>query len=163
MNTDTTAAVPLPAAAPPAPGIVGYVLRLVRTKGLRYVGVSVINVLFGGGLLVLFQHWLRPTFSNIAAVAISAVPAYYMNRAWVWGKRGRSHWKKEVLPFWSFTVAGLVLSTLAISFADEHTKSKLVILFVQLFAFGVLWVLRFFLLDKLFHVEVYEDDTPDED
>ena len=162
MNTDTTAAAPLPATAA-APGIVNHVLALVRTKGLRYVGVSVINVLVGGGLLVLFQHWLRPTFSNIVGVAISAVPAYYMNRAWVWGKRGRSHWKKEVLPFWSFTVAGLVLSTLAISFADEHTTSKLVILFVQLLAFGVLWVLRFFLLDKLFHVEVYEDDTPDED
>ena len=161
MNTDTTAA-PLPPTAA-AHGLVGYVLALVRTKGLRYVGVSTVNVLFGGGLLLVFQHWMRPTFSNIAAVAISAVPAYYMNRAWVWGKRGKSHWKKEVLPFWSFTAAGLVLSTLAISFADEHTKSKLVILFVQLFAFGVLWVLRFFLLDKLFHVEVFEDDTPDED
>jgi putative flippase GtrA len=162
MNTDTTAAPPLPPTAA-AHGLVGYVLALVRTKGLRYVGVSVVNVLFGGGLLLVFQHWMRPTFSNIVAVGISAVPAYYMNRAWVWGKRGRSHWKKEVLPFWSFTAAGLVLSTLAISFADEHTKSKLIILFVQLFAFGVLWVLRFFLLDKLFHVEVYEDDTPDED
>jgi putative flippase GtrA len=162
MKTDTTAAAPVPPAAA-APGIARYVLALIRSKGLRYVGVSVVNVLVGGGLLVIFQHWLRPTFSNIVGVAISAVPAYYMNRAWVWGKRGRSHWKKEVLPFWSFTVAGLVLSTLAISFADEHTQSKLVILFVQLSAFGVLWVLRFFLLDKLFHVEVYEDDTPDED
>lgn len=160
MSTDTTAAAPLPPAA--SPGMIRNVLGLVRTKGLRYIGVSTVNVLFGGGLLVLFQHWMRPTFSNILAVAISAVPAYYMNRAWVWGKRGKSHWKKEVLPFWSFTAAGLVLSTLAISFVDEHTKSKLVILFVQLFAFGVLWVVRFFVLDKLFHVEVFEDDTPDE-
>jgi putative flippase GtrA len=161
MNPETTAAAPLPPTA--THGVVGYVLALIRTKGLRYIGVSTVNVLFGGGLLVLFQHWMRPTFSNIVAVGSSAVPAYYMNRAWVWGKRGRSHWKKEVLPFWSFTGAGLVLSTLAISFVDEHTKSKLVILFVQLLAFGVLWVLRFFLLDKLFHVEVFEDDTPDED
>jgi hypothetical protein len=32
-----------------------------------------------------------------------------------------------------------------------------------LLSFGVLWVIRFFVLDKLFHVEVFEDDTPDED
>ena len=60
-----------------------------------------------------------------------------------------------------FTFAGLVLSTLLIAFVDNHTKNRLVILFAQLLAFGVLWVLRFFLLDKLFHVEIYEDDTPD--
>ena len=160
---------PTPSSAPvettplPEPrGIFGYVVGLIKTRGLRYVMVSVVNVLVGGGLLVVLQHWLRPTFANISAVSVSAVPAYYMNRAWVWGKRGKSHWRKEVLPFWSFTVAGLVLSTLAISIADEHTRNKLIILFVQLFAFGVLWVLRFFLLDKLFHVEVFEDDTPDE-
>ena len=140
----------------------GYVVGLIRTKGLRYVMVSVVNVLVGGGLLVVLQHWMRPTFANICGVAISAIPAYYMNRAWVWGKRGKSHWKKEVMPFWLFTGAGLILSTLAISYADEHTQNKFVILFVQLFAFGVLWVVRFFVLDRLFHVEVFEDDTPDE-
>ena len=164
MSTETPAVVPAATPATPAsrPGIVSYVLGLIRTKGLRYVLVSVVNVLVGGGLLVVLQHWLRPTFANIVGVAISAVPAYYMNRAWVWGKRGKSHWKKEVLPFWVFTGAGLVLSTLAIAYADEHTQNKFIILFVQLSAFGVLWVIRFFVLDRLFHVEVFEDDTPDE-
>ena len=94
---------------------------------------------------------------------MSAVPAYYMNRAWVWGKRGKSHWKKEVLPFWLFTAAGLLLSTVAIWVVHFFTDAKLVINFVQLVAFGILWVIRFFVLDKLFHVEVFEDDTPDED
>jgi putative flippase GtrA len=160
MSIETQAA---PVAEPvPAGGVVGYVISLIRTKGLRYVLVSVVNVLVGGGLLVVLQHWMRPTFANICGVAISAIPAYYMNRAWVWGKRGKSHWKKEVLPFWIFTGLGLVFSTLAISYADEHTTSKVLILFVQLSAFGVLWVIRFFVLDKLFHVEVFEDDTPDE-
>jgi putative flippase GtrA len=159
MSTESPAA---PAATPAPQGLAGYVVGLIRTKGLRYVMVSVVNVLVGGGLLVVLQHWMRPTFANICGVAISAIPAYYMNRAWVWGKRGKSHWKKEVMPFWLFTGAGLVLSTLAISYADEHTQNKFVILFVQLFAFGVLWVVRFFVLDRLFHVEVFEDDTPDE-
>ncbi len=159
MSIETPAA---PAAQPAPAGIVGYVIGLIRTKGLRYVLVSVVNVLVGGGLLVVLQHWMNPVEANITAVAISAVPAYYMNRAWVWGKRGKSHWRKEVLPFWVFTIAGLVISTIAIHFAQDHTTNKLAILFVQLCSFGVLWVVRFFVLDKLFHVEVFEDDTPDE-
>lgn len=148
---------------PETTGFFGSLMHSVRTRGLRYSLVSVVNVLFGGGLLVVLQHWMRPTIANLVAVAISAIPAYYMNRIWVWGKRGRSHMKKEVIPFWAFTIAGLVLSTVLIAFADNHTRNRYVILFVQLFSFGVLWVIRFFLLDRLFHVEVFEDDSPDEE
>lgn len=148
---------------PETTGFLGSIIHSIRTRGLRYSLVSVVNVLFGGGLLVIFQRWMAPTVANLIAVAISAVPAYYMNRIWVWGKRGKSHMKKEVIPFWAFTIAGLILSTLLIAFADNHTSNRYVILFVQLFSFGILWVIRFFLLDRLFHVEVFEDDTPDED
>lgn len=148
-------------ALPERSGVIGSVFGLIKTKGPRYVMVSVVNVIVGAGMLFLLQKWMRPTYANVVSVAIGAVPAYYMSRAWVWQKRGKSQWTKEVLPFWVFTFAGLVLSTLLIAFVDDHTKNRLVILFAQLVAFGVLWVLRFFLLDKLFHVEIYEDDTPD--
>ena len=154
----------IPDSPGPLPGgLLGAVFSKIKTKGPRYVMVSVVNVIVGAGMLFVLQRWLRPTVANVVAVAIGAIPAYYMSRTWVWGKRGRSHWKKETLPFWSFTFAGLIMSTALISYVDDHTTNRLAILFAQLSAFGVLWVLRFFLLDKLFHVEIYEDDTPDED
>lgn len=137
------------------------VFSKIKSKGPRYVMVSVVNVVVGAGMLFLLQKWMRPTYANIVSVAIGAVPAFYMSRAWVWGKRGKSGWKKEVLPFWVFTAAGLLMSTALISYVDNHTTNRILILVAQLSAFGVLWVLRFFLLDKLFHVEIYEDDTPD--
>lgn len=148
---------------PEPSGLVGHVVGLVRTKGLRYSLVAVINVIVGQSLLLALQGQLGPIWANFVAVGISSVPAYYMNRAWVWGKRGKSHWKKEVLPFWLFTAAGLALSTVAIWLVHGFTDANLVINFVQLVAFGILWVIRFFVLDRLFHVEVFEDDTPDED
>ncbi|MEZ5207129.1 MAG: GtrA family protein [Acidimicrobiales bacterium] len=148
-----------------APGktIVQYVMGLIKQKGFKYSLVSVVNVLFGGGLLLLLQTHMNPTEANVLSVMVSSVPAYYMNRAWVWGKRGKSHLKREVLPFWFFVVAGLILSTIAIHFAEDHTENKFVILFVQLCAFGVLWVLRFFLLDRLFHLEADAPPGDDED
>lgn len=148
---------------PETDGFFGGIVHLIRTRGLRYALVAAVNVIVGQSLLLLFQGVLAPSRANVVAVGLSAVPAYYMNRAWVWGKRGRSHWKKEVLPFWLFTLSGLVLSTIAIWVVHRFTDAKLVINVVQLSAFGVLWVIRFFVLDRLFHVEIYEDDTPDED
>jgi len=157
----------------------------VKSKGLKYSAVSVVNVIIGQGLLLFFNivvfHVNRPgmsetekvnltTLSNILAVCISAVPAFYLSRAWVWGKKGKSHFKKEVLPFWIFVAVGLVFSTILVRWttdlADENLQGTLAGALlpnvVNMAAFGILWVLRFFLFDRLFHVEINEDDTPDE-
>ena len=56
----------------------------------------------------------RASVSNIIAVCVATPVSYYMNRAWVWGKRGRSKIGKEVAPFWAFSIAGLFLSTLLV-------------------------------------------------
>lgn len=165
MTTTSDAAAshdPIPTPVAPQ-GLLAKVLELIKHRGPKYVLVSVVNVLFGGGLLLILQTHIPPVEANMLSVGLSSVPAYYMNRMWVWGKRGKSHWKKEVLPFWFFVVAGLVMSTVAIAFVEDHTKNRYLILGVQLSAFGVLWVLRFFLFDRLFHIEINEDDTPDED
>ena len=147
---------------PETTGVLGGIIHSIRTRGLRYALVAAVNVVVGQTLLLALQGAMGPSWANVLAVGLSSVPAYYMNRAWVWGKRGKSHWKKEVLPFWLFTIAGLVLSTIAIAIVHRFTDGKLIINFIQLVAFGILWVVRFFVLDKLFHVEVFEDDTPDE-
>jgi putative flippase GtrA len=148
---------------PEPKGRIGHIVGLVRTKGLRYSLVAAVNVVVGQGLLFTLQHWWQPNVANVISVSLSSVPAYYMNRSWVWGKSGKSHLRKEVAPFWAFTVLGLVLSTIAITVVQDHTTNKFLILGTQLFVWGVLWVVRFFVLDKLFHVEVFEDDTPDID
>jgi putative flippase GtrA len=136
-------------------------LGKVRTHGLKYSAVSIVNVAIGQGLLVLFSAILhiRPSIANVLAVCLSALPAYYLTRAWVWGKSGKSHLYKEVLPFWGFALAGLVLSTLAVSLAtnltgiadippaDRTTVEKLVPNIANMLAFGVLWVVKFFVLD----------------
>ena len=148
---------------PEPTGAIGHMVGLVRTKGLRYCLVAAVNVVVGQALLFALQKPFGPVWANVVAVGISSVPAYYMNRAWVWGKTGKSHMRKEILPFWLFTAAGLALSSLAIWVLKHFTEDRLAVGFVQLVAFGILWVVRFFVLDKLFHVEVFEDDTPDLD
>lgn len=174
--------------SPAAPGssesFVSGAIQAVKHKGLKYSAVSVVNVLIGQGLLLFFNVFVfhandaateaekvnLTTLSNILAVCISAVPAYYLSRAWVWGKTGKSHFKKEVLPFWIFVAIGLFFSTVVVRWTTKVAHDNLSGLaeallpnVMNMVAFGILWVLRFFLFDKMFHVEIHEDDTPDED
>ncbi|MEJ7584816.1 MAG: GtrA family protein [Acidimicrobiales bacterium] len=125
-------------------------------KALRYAGVSFVAVLVAQGLIFLFHGVLDfdAKMANGLAVAISSVPAYLLNRSWVWGKRGRNHFTREVLPFWGFAFAGLILSTLFVDMVEERTDATLAVSGASLAGFGVLWVARFFVLDRILFKDV---------
>ncbi len=144
----------------PTPAFVSGALTTVKEKGGRYMAVSVVNVIVGQSLLLFFNlglHWYEP-IANAVSVCISAVPAYYLSRAWVWGKSGRSHFKTEVLPFWIFILVGLIFSTLMVALAthlagngsDHSIIHKFLPNIVNAASFFLLWIARFFLLEKLF-------------
>jgi putative flippase GtrA len=139
-------------------------LSKVRRHGLKYSAVSVINVAVGQSLLVLFHAVLHigATTSNVLAVCISAVPAYFLSRAWVWGKRGKNHWMKEVVPFWGFALTGLVLSSITVTIATQFFDSKLVPNFANMAAFGILWVVKFFVLDSYMFGKHHHGPVDDE-
>ncbi len=127
----------------------------VRSKGVKYSAVSVVNVFVGQGLLIFLHAALGwgATTSNVVSVCISAVPAFYLSRAWVWEKRGRigkTELRNEVLPFWIFVVVGLVFSTIVVTLASKLSSNALVPNVANMAAFGMLWVIRFFLMDLLF-------------
>jgi putative flippase GtrA len=130
--------------------------------------VSVISVVSTQILLALaFGVWeWTAAWSNVFAVGLSAIPGYYLNRAWAWGKRGRSHFMKEVLPFWVMAFIGLLLSTLFVGIAEDRAleyESRLlqtaVINGASVLAFGILWVAKFAVLNKILFAH-HEEDLP---
>lgn len=139
-------------------------------KAIKYTLVSVIAVAVTQVALALIYLGLGWTArsANIAAVSIGALPSYYLNRSWAWGKRGRSHLMKEVVPFWALALLGLVFSTFTTAWAEDFAvaryDSQLVrAVFVNggsLAAFGVLWVAKFMIFNKVLfktHPEELED------
>jgi putative flippase GtrA len=138
-------------------------------KFLKYSAVSVISVAINVMLLAITYGLLKwdAVPANIFAVGVSAVPSYYLNRAWAWGKRGRSHFMKEVVPFWALAFLGLLISTIAVDIADSHVQhlnhavKTLIVLATQIGAFGVLWIVKFIIFNELLfkhHPEVLEDE-----
>lgn len=127
-------------------------VRRVQTAG-RYLAVSVINFASHQILLLIANSgWGWPGGrANLFAGMVAATPAYLMSRAWVWQVRGRKHdMRREVLPFWSIALAGLLLSTVFAALAHKWFGAGLLVNFATLIAYFILWVAKFFILDRLF-------------
>jgi len=139
-------------AARPAPG--PWLRMMVRYSLVSLVSIavsqSVLMVAFGLG------HWTA-SLANIVACAVATVPSYYLNRTWAWGRRGRSHLWREVVPFWAIAFLGLVFSTWAADLAStlarhaaaSHAATTAIVMTASLGAFGILWVGKFALFNGL--------------
>ena len=135
---------------------------------VRYTAVSVVSVCVQQAVLFVALFFWAARTSNIVAVCVSAVPSYYLNRVWAWGKTGKSHLMKEVVPFWVMALAGLVLSTWAADFAESHAHQittshlgmKLVVMAATVGAFGILWVGKFVVFNKVLFVNHPADLPP---
>jgi putative flippase GtrA len=120
-------------------------------KLVRYCGVSVINVLVGSGTFVLCLNAfdMEPLPANLVAWAVSTGPAYILSRYWVWEQTGENSVKAEIAPFWILALIGLGFSSVCVTIAGTMTDHSLVLLAVQFCAYGVVWVAKFVILDRL--------------
>ena len=139
--------------------------RLVKFAAVSVVAVVVsqVTLLITFGLL----HWeARP--ANLAAFVMSTIPSFELNRRWTWRRSGRTHLRRELVPFWVLAFAGLVASDQATRFAAaasadlaSRTSRTLVVMFASLTTYGVLWLVKFALLDRLvWHARPPLSDQP---
>jgi putative flippase GtrA len=128
--------------------------RLVEEHGrklLRYCGVSVVNVITGNGTLLICLEVLEihRVLSVLVAWLVSTVPAYLLSRHWVWQQRGANSMRGEVAPFWILALIGLGFSVFCVWVAGFFTDSSLALIAVNFSAFGVVWVAKYLVLDRL--------------
>ncbi|MHB8262680.1 MAG: GtrA family protein [Acidimicrobiales bacterium] len=135
----------------------------------RYSMVSVISTLVSQGTLFitfgLLQVWSAVP-SNVFANAVATVPSYYLNRSWAWGKTGKSHVWRELVPFWALSFAGMALSMWTVWMASNwslrhhytHMAEALVVNGANFLAFGVLWIIKFLLINKMFQATPTEEE-----
>ena len=118
----------------------------------RYLAVSAFN--FAGHQVLLYlanSVWGWPGgIANVFAACVMSVPAYLLSRAWVWEVDGRHDVRRQVLPFWAITLAGLLVSTVLAAVADDVFGAGLAVNIASLIGYFIVWVAKFFLLDRLF-------------
>jgi putative flippase GtrA len=123
----------------------------IDRKKLRFLLVSAVAVPFSQVVFFLCHELveLDGVVSNVIAVTAGCIPSYLLNRYWVWGKRGRNHFWREVFPFWALALLGLLLSSVMVYIVDQRTDVTLFLMAANLSAFGVLYVVKFIVLDRV--------------
>lgn len=122
----------------------------IEPKHLRYAMVSAVAVPVTQVVLIVahsvfgWPGWA----ANLLAVSVGCVPSYTLNRYWVWNKRSRNEFWREVFPFWVMAIVGLLFSTLLVYVADRLWESTLAVSGANLTAFGLLWFVKFLVLDR---------------
>ena len=132
-------------------------------KFIRYSMVSAVAIVISQ-VTILVCAWVFG-LSGIAANTIGALTAtpasYELNRKWAWGKSGKSHLWREVVPFWALTLVGWLASTGMVEIVDNLAKSHgvtglaraLAIMGASLFAYGVVWIVKFVLFNHVIFVD----------
>jgi putative flippase GtrA len=133
---------------------VSWLGRIVRS--LCVSGVTTVLSLSILAVLIRFDL-TTPARANVISVVAGIGPSFALNRRWVWKATGRGHLRREVTPFWAYSLLSLVLSTIAVAHAAAWADSvaaspeqrTIVVLAANVLTFGALWTGQFLLLDKV--------------
>jgi putative flippase GtrA len=104
-------------------------LRLSRYAMGSLICFGVSEVVF---VALFASHVLGARGASVSASIVGVVPGYYLNRTWTWGRRGRSDFRREVLPYWLTALASTALASfgtggLNAAFASEPRVTRTVI------------------------------------
>ncbi|HWJ97086.1 MAG TPA: GtrA family protein [Acidimicrobiales bacterium] len=139
--------------------------QLLRSSTVSIVATTTSLVVLGA--LVTTQA-VSPGWANLAATAVGTVPTFELNRRWVWHRQDAASTKREVIPFAALSVAGMALSTAAVSLAgrwSDHAGltgagQALAVQGADVAAFGTRWLAQFVILDRIVfadHARVGQD------
>jgi len=137
-------------------------------KLVRFTLVSgITTVVSFTSIAILYGFRIIPgvMWATLAGNLIGTLPAYNLNRRWTWGKRGRSLWRAEILPFVAMSLLGIAFSQLGAWWVKHevhahhwsHLFNTGLVAGVNLFSFAVFWVLKLMVFNRIFHVHEFEE------
>jgi len=123
----------------------------------RSIIVSVGTTLLSACVLVTLAvgFGVPAGIANVIAVCCGIGPSYIGYRRFVWRRSGRPSIRREVAPFWLMSLAGLLISTIAVdrvgawSHAWPVAWRAIALPGANLAVFGALWVAQFLLCDRV--------------
>jgi putative flippase GtrA len=98
------------------------------------------------------------TVTSTLAWLAGAIPNYFLNRSWTWGRRGRPSLTRELLPYAAIVFGTLGLAILATGLGAaaldrtsiSHATETFLVWGIYFTVYVVMFGVRFFLFDRLF-------------
>ena len=137
-------------------------------KIIRFTSVSAISTVISFtsiAVLYGFHIIVGIIWATVTGNLIATVPSYFLNRSWTWGKRGRSHFRGEIVPFWLMSFAGIGVSMIGAWWARAevhshhwaHLLNTALVSFTNVVSFGLFWVLKMMVFNRIFHDHTLEE------
>lgn len=145
---------------------------VLARRVVKYGAVSALSLLAGQLVLVTAFGVLgwSARASNLASFPVGTMVSYWLNRSWVWGKKGRTDMVRDVTAFWLLALAGLALSTWAVGIAERRAASAdfdravaaAFVAVTSLAAYGTVWIFKFVALNWVLFGRPTETGSQDE-
>jgi putative flippase GtrA len=130
-------------------------------KVIRFFMVSVVSTIVSNGVLVVVYGTKlisNEVYATLFGNLVATLPSYNLNRRWTWGKTGKSHWRKEVVPFWSMSLLGIIFSVFGGNYAKHvvhshhwhHLVNTVIVMGFNVGSFAIFWVLKMMLFNRIF-------------
>ena len=137
-------------------------------KVLRFTSVSVISTAVSFTSISVFYgfHLVKGViWATVLGNLVATIPSYYLNRTWTWGKRGRSHFLTEIVPFWTMSFLGIGVSMLGAAWAKSqvhghhwsHPVNTMLVSTTNLASFGLFWILKMMVFNRIFKDHTLEE------
>ena len=141
------------------------------SRFIRYSMVSAVAIVISQATILIcaWVFGLSGIVANTIGALVATPASYELNRKWAWRKGGKSHLWREVVPFWALTFVGWLASTGTVEIADSLCQSHgvtglaraVAIMGASLFAYGVVWIGKFFLFNRLIFATTSTPAAPD--
>src|SRR5262245_477026 len=133
---------------------VSWLSRIFRS--LCVSGLTSVVSLTMLALLIRFDV-IAPAPANVICAIVCIGPQFALNRRWVWKCAGRGHWRREVMPFWGYSLLSLVLSTVTVArtgywagaIGASPDQRTVIVLSANILVSGTLWMGQFLLMNKV--------------
>ena len=139
-------------------------------KQLRYVGVSLVFVPLGQIFVQVFGLLLdNYTAASLLTSAILTLPNFFANRHFVWRVESKDNMRTQVLVFWVAAMLGVTFATGLTYVVEQATVDsssltrRLLVVVAQLAGFGIVWVIRYLVLDRWLFKMTHDGAEPTKD
>ncbi len=135
-------------------------------KQVRFASVSAVAIVVNQATLFVCYFLLGwdkkdSVRSLLAAFVLSGFASYILNRRWVWGRTGRSSFRREIMPFWGIGLLQLAISVPFVNWAQQEVEAvysnkllrTLIFMGLNLVVYGVMWVGKYMLFNKVLFVD----------
>jgi putative flippase GtrA len=126
----------------------------------RYTAGSIVAFAVSEAALIIFfgTGFVGAAAASVLAFVAGAIPNYFLNRSWVWNRRGRISVRHELVPYALVSLATLAVAAIATSAAAAIAPSgrgaqTLFVAMAYLATYGALFVAKF----AVYHRFIFTD------